>query len=66
MIIENKYNIGDSVYLKTDTDQNERIVSGLLIRKTHLIYYLVCGTNESAHYDFEITVDKDVLKTTTS
>lgn len=66
MIIENEYNIGDSVYLKTDNDQNERIVSGVLIRKTHILYYLVCGTNESAHYDFELTVNKDVLKTTSN
>ena len=64
MLIDNKFNIGDEVYLKTDTDQNCRFVTGLSISATSIIYDLSCGVDESAHYDFEMTIEKDVLKTT--
>ena len=66
MLIDNKFNIGDEVYLKTDEDQNCRLVTGLTIRVTSITYELSCGTAESTHYDFEITVEKDVLKTSTN
>ena len=63
MLIDNKFNIVDKVYLETDSDQNERVVTGLYIRQTSITYGLSCGTNESWHYDFEIIVQKNVLKT---
>lgn len=66
MLIDNKFNIGDKVYLETDAEQNERVVTGLYIRQTSITYGLSCGTNESWHYDFEITVEKNVLKTSTN
>jgi hypothetical protein len=66
MLIDNKFNIGDEVYLKTDADQNCRLVTGLNIRSSIISYDLNCGVTESTHYDFEITVEKDVLKTTTN
>jgi hypothetical protein len=62
MLIENKFNIGDTVYLKTDTDQNERIVTGLNIRLNSISYALSCGENESYHYEFEISKEKNILK----
>jgi hypothetical protein len=64
MLIDNKFKIGDEVYLKTDTDQNCRLVTGINIRATSISYDLSCGVVESPHYDFEITAEKDVLKTT--
>ena len=66
MLIENKFNIGDEVYLSTDSEQSCRLVTGLNIRATSISYNLSCGIGESMHYDFEITVEKDVLKTTTN
>ena len=66
MVIDNKFNIRDKVFLDTDTDQNERVVTGIIIRETRITYGLSCGTNESWHDDFEITTEKNVLKTTTN
>lgn len=67
MVIDNKYNYEQQVYLKTDVDQKLRIVTGLLIRPNGLISYeLSCGTECRWHYDFEISTEKDVLKTTTN
>lgn len=67
MVIDNKYRFGEEVYLKTDTDQKIRLVTGMLIRPNGCISYeLSCGIECRWHYDFEITIEKDVLKTTTN
>ena len=65
MTINNVFDIGVSVYLKTDPEQLERIVYGIEIRVTGLLYSLCCGTSTSNHYDFEISKDKDVVKSIT-
>lgn len=56
--IDNKYNIGETVYLKTDNEQLQRIVTAIKVLPNDIIYYLSCGTQETAHYDFEITKEK--------
>lgn len=66
MLIDNKFNIGDKVYLETDADQKCRIVTGINIRATSITYALCCDVTESWHYDFEINAEKDVLKTSTN
>lgn len=50
-----KYSIGDIVYLKTDIDQRVRIVTGVLIRANTYIYYLSSCTEETSHYDIEMS-----------
>ena len=64
MVINTKFNIGDMVYLKTDPEQLERMVYAIDIRQTGLLYSLCCGTSTSNHYDFEMTTDKDIVKST--
>lgn len=59
--IDNAYNIGDMVYLKTDRDQLQRIVFSINITKRELTYRLACGATISDHYDFEISLEKDIL-----
>jgi len=66
MLIDTKFNIGDTVYLQTDIDQKKRLVTGYYVRKTSISYLLSCGTDESTHYDFEITEDINVLITSTN
>lgn len=62
MIIENKYEIGDTVYLKTDSDQKARIVVSFKVYKNgEIMYELVNGTEASSHYEFEISLEKDVI-----
>jgi hypothetical protein len=63
MLIDNLYNIGDLVFLSTDQDQKQRLVTGFLIRQGLVLYYLASGPDESLHYDFEITEVKSVLNT---
>ena len=64
MIIDNKFDIGEVVFLSTDIDQCTRVVTGITVKPHGLIYALSCGSSESWHYDFEITIEKDILMTT--
>jgi hypothetical protein len=57
------FQIEQLVFLKTDPEQNERIIVGITISKFDVSYTLAFGTEISDHYDFEITSDKDTLKT---
>jgi hypothetical protein len=64
MFIENNYNIGDIVYLKTDVDQHPRMILSIWVRPTGITYELGCGTASSYHFDLEISPEIDLqLKT---
>lgn len=64
MVIDTKFNIKDIVYLVTDSEQRERIVTCIVVKENSIMYELVSGTESTWHNDFEITVNKDILKTT--
>jgi len=66
MVIDNKYKIGDIVYLKTDIEQKKRIVTRIYISSNGLVYELCCGDDMSNSYDIEISKEKDVIITTTN
>lgn len=61
MNIDNRFELEQSVFLITDTDQLLRIVTAIQVSKNSLIYRLACGTNESWHYDYEIATTKNFL-----
>lgn len=62
MKIDNEYYIGDTVYLKTDEEQLERIVIEIKISPGDiLLYSLACGEKYTSHYAMEMT-DKKQLK----
>jgi len=58
IIIHNKYNLADIVYLKTDPEQCARLITAIQVLPTGIIYRLVCNIIESWHYDFEICYEK--------
>jgi hypothetical protein len=62
MEFKSKYGLGELVYLVTDTEQLERMVTGVKFNLNGLVYTLQCGVNESYHYEAEISKDKDILK----
>lgn len=66
MVIDNLFDLGSIVYLKTDSDQKERIVCQITIATTGIRYMLCCGVAESWHYEFEMNAEKNVLITTTN
>lgn len=64
MVIDNEYEIGDIVYLKTDEEQAQRMVVFIKVFKDgELVYSLSRGTIESQHYSFEISKEKTYINT---
>ena len=61
MVIDNKFDIGDFVYLITDIQREKRIVTELVISKSSILYTLASGGYNTEHYDFKITDDINVL-----
>ena len=61
MHIEVKYNIGDTVYLKTDPDRLERLVTAITVTPNGITYVLHCGAYATGHYAMEITTEKALV-----
>lgn len=67
MVINNIFEIGQTVYLKTDKEQAERLVVGILVRPEGLLYDLAYGSQDTRYFrEIEISLEKDVLITTTN
>lgn len=62
MNFNSKYGLNELVYLITDTEQKERMITGVKFNLNGHVYTLQKGTEESFHYEQEITRDKDILK----
>lgn len=62
IVIDNKFEHGDVVYLKTDDEQKPHIVSKIEIFKGgELLYGLINKKEVSSHYEFEISTEKNNL-----
>lgn len=59
-----EFTFGDEVYLKTDTEQTKRIVTNIILKPKDIVYMVsASGYDDSYHYDFELSSEKDeVLK----
>lgn len=58
MLIDLKYEIGDIVYLITDTEQTARIVVYIkLCPHNSIIYGIATNERISEHYFFELSID---------
>jgi hypothetical protein len=63
MQFKSTYGLGDIVYLKTDPDQFERIVTEVAFKGDGgIIYNLNLGASQSCHYDIELSSKKDLMK----
>jgi hypothetical protein len=59
MIIENKYNIGQLVYVRTDEENKPRLITAVLLRGNGGLVYEASGDGSSRwYYDFELTTEK--------
>jgi hypothetical protein len=62
MVIDNKFELGEIVYLKTDGEQQPRIVTAIIVCPDNsFLYELACGVHSSKHYDFEISQEKNFV-----
>lgn len=59
MLIDNKHELGDVVYLISDPEQYKRIITDIKIGLDGgLIYYLALGVESTQHYELELTKEK--------
>lgn len=58
MKIDNKFNIGETVYISNDTMQLPRMITRINVNPYDITYEIASGTEVSAHYDFELSSDK--------
>jgi hypothetical protein len=61
MVIENKFEIGAIVYLKTDKDQDARMVTEIIVGENYVGYTLTVGMSASTHSAIELSTVKDIL-----
>lgn len=56
-----KFYFGQTVYLRTDIEQLPRLVTVISFRGSsgHVVYTLTGGTQDSDHYEFEISSTAD-------
>lgn len=66
MVIDNKFNFEQTVFLRTDPEQRPRLVTGICARKNFIEYQLACGNLFSWHQEFEISEAVDVITSTTN
>jgi hypothetical protein len=64
--IINEFDIGETVYLVTDTEQLPRLVYCIEVYRKEVMYKVVCGLNSDVHYDFELSKEKNMLFKLTS
>ncbi len=67
MVILNEFDFGETVYLKTDREQYQRMVTCILHYKSgELMYRVRCGTIDSEHFGYELSKEVNVLLHTTN
>lgn len=59
--IELAFEIGDEIYLKTDSDQLKRILTSIWLKQSGVVYELCQGSTSSWHYDFEMTKEPNMV-----
>jgi hypothetical protein len=56
--MKKRLKISDSVYLKTGSNKEERIITAIAKRHNAVLYELTYGIESSWHYSFEFTIEK--------
>lgn len=58
MMIDEKFQLGQIVYVKTDLDQRPGMVTAINVRPGHVTYLVTSGDISVCFYDFEISLEK--------
>lgn len=65
MIIQNNYELGEIVYLKTDPQQQPRQIVGIHVTiDGGLLYKCVAGLEVDLHFEVEFSREKDIVLAT--
>jgi len=66
MEINNLFNINEIVFLRTDPDQFERLVTAFQVEHNKIEYRISMGANFSWHSDYELSTEKSTVINTVS
>ena len=66
MVIDNKFEFGQVVYLKTDKEQLPRMVVRMSVKPSEILYCIATGSTETWHLEFEIAEEINVLMQTSN
>jgi hypothetical protein len=61
MTINNKFDIGDHVYVITDKEQDMGIITGILINPRDIVYFVSRDSDVNRFYDFELSKDENKI-----
>ena len=61
MRIDNKFNIGDYVYIVTDLEQNVGVVTSIMITQGDIIYFVSRNNTTERFYDFELSSEENKI-----
>lgn len=61
MQIDNKFNLEQTVYLKTDPEQLPHIVTAIRIEKGMITYEVSFMASHATYNDYELSSEKNVL-----
>jgi hypothetical protein len=61
MTINNKFDIGDHVYILTDKEQDMGIITGILINPRDIVYFVSRDSDVNRFYDFELSKDENKI-----
>lgn len=61
MVIDNKFEIGQMVYLKTEEEQLPRIITCIIVDMGSVMYELINCTTTSCHYEFELSLERNQI-----
>jgi len=59
---EHRFTYGDTVYLKTDPDQYERLVTAVILRSTHVEYEVSFLSHRDTFEEIELSGECDEVK----
>lgn len=62
MNVQTKFNIEQILYLKLDPEQKERMVTRIQLNPGSVMYCTTDGLTENWAYEFELSPNKDTLK----
>lgn len=66
MVVNNKFQFGDLVYIKTDKEQNTYIVIAFFVTGKELKYLCACGDKDKYFFEIELSSEKNILMATTN
>ena len=61
MTINNKFDIGDHVYIITDKGQDMGIITSILINPRDIVYFVSRDSDVGRFYDFELSKDENKI-----